>query len=289
MARATVGDFTIWFDEPDAPAPTGAVASTRPSIRVGVRPPEDGLAVSVEYRGGDRIRQRRALGLTSDHAEIAYFEGAFPDLRVGEEVEYSVLVRCGGRRFLPESRVGELMQFRICSADDVPRIVASQEASFAMPGSTERSVPSADFGTEATSPALSPDTSHVSEEPMTTRPANRYVVAGSGVEATIELSTLSGEPSISVLIDGTLLRNQAFSRSEHGIEVSGLLELVPDSHTIYVRLILPSVNVGAEAVPFAGLLLFTTALTPLVPKLVEGAMHRYQTRPVGGIADAVQP
>jgi hypothetical protein len=113
---------------------------------------------------------------------------------------------------------------------------------------------------------------------MTTRPANHYVVVGSGVEATIDISTLSGEPSISVLIDGTPFSSQGFSRSEHGIELSGVLEAVPDSHTIY-RLIVPSVNVDAGALPFAGLVLLTTALTPLAPELVEGAMHRYRHAP----------
>ena len=123
---------------------------------------------------------------------------------------------------------------------------------------------------------------------MTTRPANHYVVVGSGVEATIDLSTLSGETSVIVLIDGKSLSNQEFSSSEHGIEVTGILEAVPDSHTIYVRLMVPRVNVDTEAVPFAGLVLLTTALTPLAPGLLEGAVHRYQMRPVGGTADAVQ-
>jgi hypothetical protein len=123
---------------------------------------------------------------------------------------------------------------------------------------------------------------------MTTREANHYAVLGSGVQATIDTWTVGGEPSATITIDGTPLSGPKISRSEHGLEVSGAAEQVPDSHSIYVRLFVPTVNVDAEAMPFAGLVLLTTALTPFAEELVEGAVHQYQVRPLSGVADAIQ-
>jgi hypothetical protein len=125
------------------------------------------------------------------------------------------------------------------------------------------------------------------EEHMAAELANHYVVVGSGVEATIDTSSLTGEPSVSVVIDGTRLAAPELRSSEHGMEVAGVLENVPDSHTVYVRLTVPRVNVDAQAVLFVGLLLQTTARTPLSPELVEGAVHQYEIRAVGGTAEAV--
>jgi hypothetical protein len=125
------------------------------------------------------------------------------------------------------------------------------------------------------------------EEPTTAKLANHYVVVGSGVEATIDTSSLIGEPSVSVLIDGTPLAAPELRSSEHGMEVAGVLENVPDSHTVYVRLTVPRVNVDAQAVLFGGLLLLTTARRPLAAELIAGALHQYETRPVGGTAEVV--
>ena len=127
MTRASLGEFIVWFGESDAPAPRGEVTSVQPSIRVAVAPADAGLAVAIDFRRSNRIRQRHALERASGGGEVAYFEGVFPVLRVGEEVEYSVSIRCGGERFLAESRVGDLVRFRcigeavdLSSGSDLP-------------------------------------------------------------------------------------------------------------------------------------------------------------------------
>jgi hypothetical protein len=75
---------------------------------------------------------------------------------------------------------------------------------------------------------------------------------------------------------------------DSGIEVTALVEQVPDLRTARLRLILPRVNVGADATVFAGVGLITAELTTVEgPDLVEGPLHPYEVRPVAWTADAV--
>lgn len=118
--------------------------------------------------------------------------------------------------------------------------------------------------------------------------ANHYVLAGSGVEGTIDTSSLSGQPAVDVRISGKALVEPQLRHTEHGIEVDGLLDQVPDSHVVNARLLVPQVNVEADAQPFVGVALVTTARTSVGgPALLSGALHRYEVRPIGGTASAV--
>ncbi|MBE3200237.1 MULTISPECIES: Tc toxin subunit A-related protein [Parafrankia] len=110
------GEFEIWFDGDGANRPSGDVVSTQPPIRVAVRPPDDSLVVSIEFRRGGGVWQRRMLDPAGDVGGTRYFEGAFPELRPGEEVAYYVTIRSGGTRLVPERRVGELERFRVVDA-----------------------------------------------------------------------------------------------------------------------------------------------------------------------------
>jgi hypothetical protein len=124
-------------------------------------------------------------------------------------------------------------------------------------------------------------------ETMDRRPVNHYVLVGSGVDGVIDTSSVIGQPSVAIRIDEKPLDGAEVRESEHGVEVAALVEQVPDSHTVYLRLVVPTVNVEAEPLPFAGLAVLTTARTPLSPSLVEGAVHQYEVRPVGGTAEAL--
>jgi hypothetical protein len=123
---------------------------------------------------------------------------------------------------------------------------------------------------------------------MNRRPANHYVVIGSGVDGVIDTSSFGGHSSVTIRIDEKPLNGVKLRESEHGIEVTGLVEQVPDSHSVYLRLTVPRVNVERESVPFAGLALLTTARNPLDPDLVEGSVHQHEVRPVAGTAEAVE-
>jgi hypothetical protein len=95
---------------------------------------------------------------------------------------------------------------------------------------------------------------------MNRRPANHYVVIGSGVDGVIDTSSFGGHSSVTIRIDEKPLNGVKLRESEHGIEVTGLVEQVPDSHSVYLRLTVPRVNVERESVPFAGLALLATPL-----------------------------
>jgi hypothetical protein len=123
---------------------------------------------------------------------------------------------------------------------------------------------------------------------MELRQATHYVIAGSGVDGTIDTSSVGGLPSVSIRIDDKPLVSPELQNNEVGMQVTGVVEQVPDRHSVHLRLFVPIVNVGTEAAPVAGLALLTTACTPFGPALVEGPMHSYEVRPVGGRADTVE-
>jgi hypothetical protein len=127
------------------------------------------------------------------------------------------------------------------------------------------------------------------EEVMDKKVANHYLVAGSEIEGTIDTSSVSGRPSVDLRINGQSLQDPEFGNTEQGIEVSGLIALVTDTHSVHLRLLVPAINVGTEPVPFAGLAVLTTARSSIGgPALVDGPRQFYEIRPVGGTAEAVE-
>ena len=123
---------------------------------------------------------------------------------------------------------------------------------------------------------------------MNTTPANHYVLVGS-IDGIVDTSGLGGEPVVNIRLDEEPVDNAELRDGDDGIEVTALVEQVPDLRTVRLRLLIPKVNVTADATVFAGVALVTTELTTIGgPKLVEGALHLYDVRPVAGTADAVQ-
>ena len=118
--------------------------------------------------------------------------------------------------------------------------------------------------------------------------ANHYLVVGSGVEGTIDTSSIVGSPSVDIRVDGQSLQDPEFRDSEEGIEVGGFIALITDTHSVHLRLLVPAINVGTEPVPFAGLAVLTTSRGS-VPgtATVQGPRQSYEVRPVGGTAEAV--
>jgi len=128
----------------------------------------------------------------------------------------------------------------------------------------------------------------VEDNQMTTTPANHYILVGS-IDGIIDTSGPGGQPVVSIRLDGTPLENAELRDGEDGIEVTALVEQVPDLRTVRLRLIIPRVNVVAGATPFPGVALIITGLTTIGgPSLVEGPLQLYDLRPVGGTAEAVQ-
>jgi len=88
--RVTRDDVSLRFGDPDTAAPEGDVAATPPPrIVVAVSRSEARSRVVVAVRSGEqeRVIALRPARRTRDEQ---FFEGSFPDLRPGEQVEYTV-------------------------------------------------------------------------------------------------------------------------------------------------------------------------------------------------------
>ena len=80
----------------------------------------------------------------------------------------------------------------------------------------------------------------------------------------------------------------ATGRTPLGLEVSGLVEQVPDLKTVTVTIVLPVVRLQfGEQVTCSGVALITTTRTSIAPQILEGALQTYEVRPVAATASAV--
>ena len=119
-------------------------------------------------------------------------------------------------------------------------------------------------------------------------PADNYVLIGKGVDAVVDTAGMSGTAVVSLSVDGRQIANPSFASTQHGLVIEGTVEVVPDSHSIDIRLTFPEVNQSEENVTFTGFAALITALTSIGgPGLVPGAPHLYELRPVAGTASRV--
>ena len=118
--------------------------------------------------------------------------------------------------------------------------------------------------------------------------ANHYVISGNGIDAVIDTAGITGAPVVSLTVNGRSITGPALSTTSQGLVVEAVVDEVPDSHSIQIRLTVPEVNVGDEPVSFAGFAILTRALTSIGgPRLIAGARHLYELRPVAGTASKV--
>ena len=124
---------------------------------------------------------------------------------------------------------------------------------------------------------------------MAFKQANHYVVTGGGIEAVVDTTSISGRPVASLTVDGTAIADPSFAVTARGIVVDGVVETVPDSHTVGICLTIPEVNLSEPVVTFAGYAALTTALTTIGgTTLVSGSLHVYELRPMAGTASAAE-
>ena len=118
--------------------------------------------------------------------------------------------------------------------------------------------------------------------------ANHYVISGKGIDAVIDTAGITGVPVVSLTVAGRTVTDPAVTTTSQGLVVEAVVDEVPDSHSIEIRLTVPEVNVADEPVTFAGFATLTRALTSFGgPRLVAGALHLYELRPVAGTASKV--
>jgi hypothetical protein len=123
---------------------------------------------------------------------------------------------------------------------------------------------------------------------MVNRSANHFTLARGGVKGTVDTSSLTGDVVIDIAVDGEQVIVPSLVDTQNGFEVSAVVEQVPDSHTVRLTLLLPHVNLAEGSARFTGVGILTTARTTIGGEsLVDGVVHHYEVRSVGGTAEAV--
>jgi hypothetical protein len=123
---------------------------------------------------------------------------------------------------------------------------------------------------------------------MANQSANHFTLSGGGVKGTVVTAGFAGEAVIDITVDGKQATAPELVDTQNGFEVSAVVEQVPDSHTVRLTLLLPHVNLEQKAMRFTGAGILTTARTTIAGEsLVDGVVHRYETRSVAGTAEAV--
>jgi hypothetical protein len=103
--KLTHEGLSLWYGTPDAPATgfDGLVPRTGASLVVGVHPAHPANSVEVRFRVDEGIVQSvpgRELRTDFGRA-VQYFAVAFPPLPSGNVIEYSPVLKCGGRQAPP--------------------------------------------------------------------------------------------------------------------------------------------------------------------------------------------
>ena len=119
--KLTHEGLSLWYGTPDAPAPLDDVVSrTKASIVVGAHPANPTNALHVRYRvDGGIVQSAAGRHFHTDHEKNSqYFVVSFPPLPVGDVVEYTPLLSCGGRQ-VPSPALADRFQskFRLASKE----------------------------------------------------------------------------------------------------------------------------------------------------------------------------
>ncbi len=125
---------------------------------------------------------------------------------------------------------------------------------------------------------------------MPLEPANHFVISGNGIGGMIDATGISGQPVVSLSLNGESLEALSLETSSFGLVAGAMVEAVPDSHTVLLYVIMPEVNVEAEPAQFASLAVLVTTRTSIGGTgLVQGAIQSYEFRPISGVASAITP
>jgi hypothetical protein len=116
--------LTLAYHTPDAPPPQGDRAPhSDTSVTVILKPSCPSNVVTVHYRvNGGPLQTLRSVPGRTDYGQNAQdFRATFPNLDLGQSVDYGVTGSCAGRQ-VPESTVASKLPYSF-------RIVNSKEAS----------------------------------------------------------------------------------------------------------------------------------------------------------------
>jgi hypothetical protein len=121
------------------------------------------------------------------------------------------------------------------------------------------------------------------------REPNHYVLRGYGTQIT--LST-GGEASLVFVHGGVELTFKGDAIRHSSVEIGDLLtvtvEAVPDLHVVTLTLLIPAINLHHDEASFSTQAIITEHRTSIGgPGLVQGPLHRYETRHLDGVASFV--
>src|SRR5690348_637767 len=102
--------------------------------------------------------------------------------------------------------------------------------------------------------------------------AQHYTFTGKGLSGVLDLSSILGRPSASLMVDGHKIE-PTVDEGGAGIVLRAQVSATPDLETVAIELTLPDVNLPADTGAFAGIAVLTTARTSIGgPRLVRGAV-----------------
>ena len=265
--RQSNDGLSLWYGTPDAPGPAEAGARRAgSSVVVGVRPPSPANVVDVRYRvDGGVVHHVAAREIETDFArQVQYFRATFPFLPEGSVVEYSPVLRSGGRQ-VPAAAVANGFPSRFMLAREPARPAASSAAARATaPGTAgtagaQRFTPHLEF-VSAVSCKLSTQPDVIGETPEGLR-INFYLDGGHAAGPHLNARVLPrGADFMTIRRDGVgELRVRATFRTDDGgildADYNGFIDLGPDGYERATRAIFP------ESVPVQ-LALRLMAVTP---------------------------
>jgi hypothetical protein len=125
------------------------------------------------------------------------------------------------------------------------------------------------------------------------RRPNRFELSGyEDVELTYDTTSIAGQPQLhyrhgdhDVSRSGDEIHSL---ETEIGTLVTAEVESVPDSHTLTVSVMLPTINLGEDDADFETSAIETTSRTSIGgPNLVTGPLETYEFLPLSGKASLV--
>src|SRR6266851_6579721 len=106
--RVTQGGVSVWYGTPDAPAPSGVVATGGDtSVTIGIEPPDPHASITVLYRINHGAPHTVAAQPSHQHAVgRQYFQAHLTGFKAGDKVEYVALYHSGTRQ-IPSNQEAE--------------------------------------------------------------------------------------------------------------------------------------------------------------------------------------
>ncbi len=145
-------------------------------------------------------------------------------------------------------------------------------------------------------PAFAHRASAQASTPIATRTPNYFYLSGEDVDIDYWTATDAGEPYLRYRSpDGEMEfagdQVRIAGSPEFGTLATVMIGSVADGYTLDLTVLIPDINLAAgdEPTPFSTLAILTKDLTTIAgPRLIEGAIQRYQSIELNGVAELVE-